>query len=269
MSSQMVDAGAEAESMVEKLTDENMSLSTRVAQLQTAVQDLEEAAELNDELDASQRTEITELRRELEDSRSQQTTTALQCAEIKSKLEESMRSARRAAERCEEFKEQCRALEAELLSLSKGDVGELEKERQRQFAAAQRAVVWYSDRCESLGVASARAEIDANALRAQHARALSLLPSGSSSAVGSRVDAELRLMEAEVAATRALDVAARVFRALKGDQYASGGVAALQVNGQTAAKQRQRIVLTAIAQVYSHGTAPYCTLLFSCDRDSR
>lgn len=60
---QAVDAAASYEAMVEALTEKNLSLQQKVQVLESTVSDLEATAELNEELDASQREEITALRR--------------------------------------------------------------------------------------------------------------------------------------------------------------------------------------------------------------
>ena len=51
--------------MVEELTSTNQELSARIAQLQEEVGDLESAVELSEEIDVSQRQEITSLRYDL------------------------------------------------------------------------------------------------------------------------------------------------------------------------------------------------------------
>jgi hypothetical protein len=59
---QQVDDSASLSSLVESLTSRNMDLSTQLTRMKADIFDLESAAEINEELDASQRLEIENLR---------------------------------------------------------------------------------------------------------------------------------------------------------------------------------------------------------------
>lgn len=126
-----VDTTGDFENMIERLTEQNLTLIQRVKVLEQTVLDLETELELMEEIDAGQREDLGVLRREAERAGVGEAADEQGQREIRQQLEE----ARGSLERYQRAREEQRAEEAQLrLALA-----ECEAEREQQTAAlAQR-----------------------------------------------------------------------------------------------------------------------------------
>lgn len=212
---QMVDASSDSEAIIEGLTSDNLALQAKIQQLSTAMGDLEEAAELMDELDASQRADITSLRRELENRGTEIQHLQSEIAVLRSKIDEITRSAESYKDNYEACLTRCRALQADLDAMAAAAISEAEKKREQRAMLCQRALVFYADRFLKLRVESAKLQRLVKSQEARLARVVSLLPAPGSSVSGSlgfSVGMEMKCVDFEISAARVLDLAADVRR---------------------------------------------------------
>ena len=206
----MVDAASESESMVEKLTEENLLLSQANQDMKTVVRDLEEAAEIMEELDASQRTEITSLRREVEDREAELSNARVDIGKLRAKLEEAGKSAGRALKQYEDAKENRDRLQMEIDTQLEKALGEAERQRELKYKLAKRNLLASSESCKELSLSVVRLKMDLRAAEAKNARTLAMIPIGDeghkAGAVAEMIDRELRCADMEIAVARALSV---------------------------------------------------------------
>lgn len=206
----MVDAGSDAEAMVERLTEENLALAQANGDLRTATRDLEEAAEIMEELDASQRSEIAALRREVEDREAEVSNARTVIEKLQCRLDEVGRGAERLQQQYVQSKSKCALLQEEIDAHLEKSLSVAERQREARYKTAQRDLLWYSERCETLALSVARLQADLHTAEAERTRALSLLPTaeggGGTGDLSVAVADELKHASAEIGVARALGV---------------------------------------------------------------
>lgn len=206
----MVDAASEAEAMVEKLTAENLHLTQANEELKGVVYDLEEAAEIMEELDASQRSEIISLRREAEDKDAEMSKCLSEVNGLRTKLEDVSKVAERLQKQLEGYKEKCAVFQADIDARMEQSLGLVERQREAKYKLAQRRLLWYNDQCENLTLSVARLETSIRGLTSRHARVISMLPSADVTGIDTNelvamIKSELKRLDNDIHLAEALD----------------------------------------------------------------
>jgi hypothetical protein len=214
----MVDAASGAEAMVEQLTETNEKLTEKLSKQNQALTDLEEAAELNEEIDVSQRAEISALRVDVDRLSTQLSSLRVDQVSLKARYDEVSKNLERKKEQCDELVSKCSIIESELASLKSGDVGAMELERQRRLAATQLALSWYSENYVQQRIACANLKVNEYAVRSKLIRIQTCIPSAAlANAVGVAIESELQLADVDISLARTM-----YYCVLINEQYQEG-----------------------------------------------
>ena len=225
-----MDANSAVDEMMEKLTAENLRLAQSSEELKTTVKDLEEAAEIMEELDGSQRGELLELRREIENKEAEMSILQSECNMLRMKVDEAGNATDRAMLELQDSRDHCIKLQAMIDEHVEKALSLSERKREERYMRAQRDLLWYSEEFRKFHVIAYRHDMDRNAAEVQRVRYQSMLPDldhNSTRNLDSRISSELKYVDAEVVIARSLTALSSCF------QRCLEGVKKIRASGET------------------------------------